>query len=75
MEPTDWKNFLLKYKWMPTSQLVKRFGIQKYDIDNFRRTPEVRSVLKPWRISAEQSPERLREILRSAWEYYLNPSC
>lgn len=67
----DWKNYLLKYKWMPTRQLIVRFGIQKHDIDNFRRKSEVRSVLHPWRVSLNQPPERLREILVDAWAYYL----
>ena len=71
MDTADWKNFLLEYKWMPTRQLVERFGIKKHDVDNFRRKSEVRSVLAPWRISLDQSPERLRKILQSAWKYYL----
>ena len=71
MEPTDWKDFLLKYKWIPSDMLRERFGIKRHDIDNFRRKPTVRTVLDPWRISLKQSPERLREILKSAWEYYL----
>ena len=70
MEPMDWKDFLLKYKWMPSDQLRQRFGIKRHDIDNFRRKPEVRAVLDPWRISLTQPLERLREILKSAWGYY-----
>ena len=72
-EPSSprWKDFLLKHKWMPTRQLVKQFGIAKYDVDNFRCKPAVRVVLEPWRISLKQSPERLRDIFTQAWKYYL----
>ena len=71
MEPTDWKSYLLEYKWMPSGLLRQRFGINQHDIDNFRRKPEVRAVLEPWRISLTQPPELLRAILKGAWEYYL----
>ena len=71
MEPTDWKDFLLKYKWMPSDLLRERFEIKRHDIDNFRRSSIARTVLDPWKISLNQPPERLREILKSAWEYYL----
>ena len=71
MEPTDWKDFLLEYKWMPSGLLRQRFGIKRHDIDNFRRKPEVRAALEPWRISLTQPPELLSAILKSAWEYYL----
>ena len=71
MEPADWKDFLLRYPWMPSRQLHQQFEIQKHDIDNFRKKPEVRAVLAPWRISAKQPAARLRAILESGWKYYL----
>ena len=71
MEPTDWKEFLLQYKWMPLRQNRELYGIERHDFDNFRRKPEVRAVLDPWRVSAKQPQERLDAILKSAWEYYL----
>ena len=71
MEPTDWKVYLQKYKWMPYRRVRDRFGLKKHDIDNFLRNPDVRKVFDPWRISAKRSPEELRAILKNAWEYYL----
>jgi hypothetical protein len=68
---TDWKDFLLRHKWMPTNQLVSRFGLAKHDIDNFRRSPTVRAVLEPWRVSLQQSPARLQIILSEVWKFYL----
>ena len=68
---TDWKDFLLRHKWMPTKQLVSRFGLEKHDVDNFRRWPNVRAVLEPWRVSLQQSPVRLQNILSDGWKYYL----
>ena len=67
----DWKNFLLKHKWMPTSILVEKFKIQKYDLDNFRRKTAVNNILSPWHIKLTQPKERLNEIFKAAWEYYL----
>jgi hypothetical protein len=71
MENSDWKDFLLKYKWMPSRHLMDKFEIQRYDITNFTKNPEVRAVIRPWRISAKQSPDRLFAILTDAWEYYI----
>ena len=71
MEPADWKDFLLKYKWMSYGRVHDLYGIKRHDFDNFRRKPEVRAVLDPWRVSLQQPPERLRAILKNAWEYYL----
>lgn len=71
---TDWKDFLLRHKWMPTNQLVSRFGLKKHDVDNFRRWPNVRAVLEPWRVSLQQSPARLQSILSDAWKFILNQS-
>jgi len=67
----SWKNFNLKYKWMPSSCLINKFGLQKYDIDNFRRKENTRTLLDPWKISLSQKPDRLREIFEQAWEYCL----
>lgn len=69
--PPGWKDFLLKHKWMPTSLLLKQFGIARYDISNFRHKSAVRVVLEPWRINLKQPPERLRAIFTQAWKYYL----
>lgn len=69
--PLEWKDLLLKHKWMPTALLIKQFGIARYDIDNFLRKSAVRVVLEPWRISLKQPCERLRAILTQAWKYYL----
>lgn len=69
--PLEWKDFLLKHKWMPSVQMVKKFGIAMYDINNLQRKPAVRVVLEPWRISLKQPSERLRAILTQAWKYYL----
>ena len=71
MEPTDWKDFLLRYKWMPYAHIRKHFEVKRHDLDNFRRKPEVRAVLDPWRISAHRSPKQLRAILKDGWRYYL----
>jgi len=67
----EWKKFLYRYKWMPVSELRKRFGIKKHDFDNLMHKPKPRAVLAPWRISLDRSPEELRKILTSAWQFYL----
>ena len=71
MKTGDWKLFLQTYKWMPYSHVRELFGLKKHDIENFLRTPEARTVFAPWRVSAKRSPEELRSILTSAWEYFL----
>ncbi len=68
----DWKDFLLAHKWMPRKVIVDRFGVKRHDLDNFKRKPAVRSLLKPWAVSAQQPPDRLRAILTAAWEYYIS---
>jgi hypothetical protein len=67
----SWKDVLIRYKWMPARVLVRKFGLKKHDVDNFRRRPDVARMLEGWRISRTMAPERLREILKEAWEYYL----
>ena len=67
----EWKEFLTRYKWAPVSLLRRKFGISKYDFDNFLRKADVRQVVGPWRLSHEMDRERLRSILGEAWEYYL----
>ncbi|MCC5940202.1 MAG: hypothetical protein JJU37_01565, partial [Balneolaceae bacterium] len=71
----DWKTYLLKYKWIPTSVLIEKFDLKKYDIDNYRRKPKIQAILKPWRLSYDQSRDRLHEIFVDAWRYYLNEIC
>ncbi len=72
MSQGDWKNFLLKYKWLPVSHLMSKFGIKRHDFNNFLAQPNIRQMLEPWRIRLTQPPERLRAILSSAWQYYLH---
>lgn len=69
--PTDWKNFLIRHRWMPTNVLLRKFDISKYDVDNFRRKSSVSQMLAPWRISVSQPEDRLRRILEAAWRYYI----
>lgn len=69
--PDEWKDFLIRHKWMPASILVSKFGIRKYDLDNFRRKAKVRAILDSWRISLSQPADQLRRIFEQAWQYYL----
>lgn len=71
----DWKSFLLKYKWMPSSILIDKFDLKKYDIDNFKRKLKIKRILEPWKISLNQQPDRLRAIFSDAWKYYLTEVC
>jgi len=70
-ENVDWKFFFIKYKWMPRKVLRKKFGIKTYDIDNFLQRPQNRQMFKGCSISESLPPDRLQEILKDAWEYYL----
>lgn len=72
---SDWKTFLLKNKWVPVSILSKEFGIKNYDFTNFNKKPAIGKMLKPWRISVNQSPDRLNEIFKEAWKYYFLNVC
>ena len=71
MEDMDWKNFYIRYRWMPTKLLIKKFDIKQYDVNNFLRKNNVRKIFEGWRLSLTLPPERIKEILESAWEYYL----
>ena len=53
--------------------LVEKFGIKKYDIDNWTRRPEVRTMLKreKWKFSEKQSRKDAEEALKAAWKYYV----
>ena len=59
MEPADWKDFLLKYKWMSYGRVHDLYGIKRHDL--IISVGSLRfSVLDPWRVSLQQPPERLR---------------
>jgi hypothetical protein len=67
----DWKTFYLRYKWMPTSIIIKKYNLHHYDITNFKKIPNIRRLLEPWKISLNQNRERLFEIFCDAWKYYI----
>lgn len=67
----DWKTFFLRHKWIPTSFLQERFGLERHDIDNFRRKPSVRQLLDPWRVRIDQDPVQLAKIFLDAWQFYI----
>ena len=67
----DWKTFLIKHKWIPSPILREKFHIKNYDINNFTRKPKINDLLKPWRIGGNQSADRISEIFKQAWRYYL----
>ena len=67
----EWKNFYIKYRWMSSKMLTEKFGINKYDVDNFLRKPNTRKIFDGWRLSQTAPPENINKILKSAWEYYL----
>jgi len=67
----NWKDELIRYKWISTQYLLKKYAIKKYDIDNFTRKPEVKKIIHGWRLQLGLQPDRLKAILAEAWEYFL----
>jgi hypothetical protein len=68
-----WKDFYIRNPWAPFSILREMFGIRQYDLDNFRRKPQCQEIIgNAWSLSAEQTPERVRVIIASAFKYYLS---
>lgn len=70
----DWKNFYIQNPWIPTSVLMEKFGIKRYDISNWLKSnPNVRVVLNrdKWKLTENQSPDDCYLTLNQSWEYYL----
>ena len=69
----DWKDFYIKYKWMPTNILKRKFGIEDYDVNNFKSSlPSfIRNEFNEKKISLSLTQERMTGILHEGWKYYL----
>ncbi len=71
-QTTDWKTFLLNYPWYPKRLLVAHFGIQPYDLDNWKRThPEVRHALRNPRTNIDfaKNTADAQNALWGAWRF------
>ncbi len=71
----DWKTFLLKNPWYPSRLLIKHFGIQKYDLDNWKRThAAVRVALSNPRDNFRdaETPQDMRSSLAKAWKFFFD---
>jgi hypothetical protein len=69
----NWKDFYIRYKWIPTGILIKKFGIKRHDVDNFKsRLPTyIRNEFSQWSLSLNVPQEQMKKILQEGWKYYL----
>ena len=76
--PRDWQDFWIQHPWAPRRVLIAKYGIKTHDVDNWlRRNPKARQTLEPgrWRLTLDKPAPGIREILKKAWEYYIEEEC
>lgn len=76
--PSDWKDFVIKYKWAQLRLLRSLFpDFNDYDMSNWLKYDSVRSILKrsEWKLGEKQTKENILKILKSMWQYYLHDEC
>ena len=72
--PSDWRDFLIQHPWAPPRILIAKYGIKRYDIDNWLRGhPNALQILDPerWRLTRDKPAAKIRGIMEKAWKYYI----